>query len=278
MANLKKYKEIIQDFSNNNIDTTQVGFYDTPEFISIENNNPSYLQNYAKFVQLQRYDETYLNMVREKVPFIAEILYKELEKDGRLGACIDVSMTLSRILEKEGIWNHMVCGSLNIDYPKKSKLPRGHFWSCDISYTNQPIMAAHAWLFVPPFYVVDLTVKMQQYTLEQVKYLPNFVVSEKTKQYVPKAEDLINTIVVRDYKQRGFNDILSKLIPNFKSFNSIFPAVSTKYSETTLHYIPTSISAPDAPFEQAINLKLNGKYGNEIYKEIIQPALKENGF
>ncbi|MFF2339975.1 hypothetical protein [Bacillus mycoides] len=276
MVNLKKFKEIEKDFLNKKINVSQVAFYDSQEFMNVERNNPSYLNNYAKFVQLKKYDSSYLNMVREKLPVIAELLYKELEKDGRLGACVDISSVLSRILEKEGIWNYMVFGSLNIDYPQKSNLPRGHFWAVDIDIMKRT--AAHAWVVVPPFHVVDLTIKMQNYSLGQSKYLPDMVLSEEVKSYIPKAEDLISDQIIYTYRCKGIRDVLAVAMPQFKQFNTIFPAVSTKYNGTLLRYIPTAISAPDGPFEKAINLELNGRYGYKIYQDIIQPALKEKGF
>ncbi|WP_458411477.1 hypothetical protein ACNQFZ_11440 [Schinkia sp. CFF1] len=275
MANLRKLKDIEKSFEENNITTSKVGFYDSLEFIQVERKDSTYLEYYAKFVQLKKYDSTYLDMVREKVSIISKLLYKELERDGRLGACIDMSGTLSRILEKEGIWNHMVFGSLSIDYPKESQISRGHFWCVD--YT-QGASAAHSWLVVPPFHIVDLTIKLQPYSQGQDKYLPEIVLSEKVKPYTPKAEDLINTRIIRELQLRGVKNVLTYTLPNFKAFNSNFPAVMTEANKCVLHYIPTAISAPDSPFEEAVNLKLNGRYGYEIYKEVISPALKEQGF
>ncbi len=47
---------------------------------------------------------------------------------------------------------------------------------------------------------------------------------------------------------------------------------------SVMSLFPTAISAPDGPFKEAINLKLNGKYGHEIYRDIIQPAIEREGF
>ena len=270
-----KLKDIEKSFENNNIMMSKVGFYDSHEFIQVERKNPSYLEQYAKYVQLKKYDSTYLDTVREKVSIISTLLYKELERDGRLGACIDMSATLSRILEKEGIWNHIVFGSLSTDYPKESQLDRGYFWSVDY---NQGPSAAHAWLVVPPFHIVDLTIKLQPYTNGQQKYLPNIVLSEKIKPYKPKIEDLINPRIIRELKLSGVKNVLTHLLPNFKDFNDKFPAVLTEENNCVLNYIPMSISAPDTTFENAVNLKLNGRYGYEIYQEVVSPALKEQGF
>ncbi|SEP61494.1 hypothetical protein SAMN05216232_0356 [Virgibacillus subterraneus] len=275
MASLRKLKEIERDFSKKHIDISKVGFYDSVAFMREEHSNPSYLNNYAKYIHLKKYDSTYLSMVREKVPFIANLLFKELKKDGRLGACVDMSAILSRILEEEGIWNHMVFGSLSIDYPPESQLKGGHFWCVD--YTKGAT-AAHAWLVVPPYQIVDLTIKLQPYSEGQNQYLPDILLSEDVKPYTPVAKDLINPKIIYDLQREGIKDVINHTLPQFKAFNSIFPAVSTVYSYSSLHYIPTSVSAPDAPFEQAVNLKLNGRYGYNIYVDIIKPALKEQGF
>ncbi|QLC90708.1 hypothetical protein [Priestia megaterium] len=275
MIDLGNLKEIERDFSKKQIDASKVGFYDSKEFIKVESNNPSYLSYYAKYVQLKKFDSTYRDMVKEKVPFIANLLFKELKKDGRLGACIDMSSVLSRILEKEGIWNHMVFGSLSTDYPQESRLERGHFWSVD--YTKGT-SAAHAWIVVPPYHIVDLTIKMQPYSQGQDKYLPDIVLSESVKSYTPVAEDLINPQIINALKRKGIKDAISYTIPQFRAFNKIFPAVSTVYNNSLLHYIPTAISAPDTSFEQSINLELNGRYGYQIYEDVIKPALKQQGY
>ncbi|MGG1637605.1 hypothetical protein [Paenibacillus sp. NRS-1760] len=52
----------------------------------------------------------------------------------------------------------MVLGSLSIEFPEESKIQRKHFWSVDV---HDNMRAGHGWLFVPPYYVVDLTIKQQ---------------------------------------------------------------------------------------------------------------------
>lgn len=276
MVNLRNFNEIKRDFTKRNIDITQVGFYDSPAFMRVEQNNPSYLNNYAKYVQLNKYNSAYLAKVREKVPFIANLLYKELQKEGRLGACVDMSATLSRILEREGIWNHVVFGSVSTEYPKESRLENGRFWCVDVSVGGVRPTAPHAWVVVPPYHIVDLTIKMQPYSQGQDKYLPEIIISENIRPYTPVAEDLINTAYVHQLRRIGINDVINYVIPQFKEFNAIFPAVSVEENDCTFHYVPTSVSAPDTSFEEAVNLKLNGRYGYKLYQDIIKPALKEH--
>lgn len=222
------------------------------------------------------YDVEYLQNVRVKLPIIAELLNKELIRNSRLGACIDISSTLSRILEEEGIWNHMVFGSLSIEFPEESKIPRKHFWSVDVKDNAR---AGHAWIFVPPYHVVDLTIKQQVYKQGEEQYLPSMVLSESDKEYTPTYKDLISPEVMRILTCQGIKPVnaINSTIPQFKMFNIDFKSISTAFNETKLHYIPTSVSAPDLKFIEARNLKLSGKYGYEIYRDIIKPALDLKG-
>jgi hypothetical protein len=49
-------------------------------------------------------------------------VWEELVKDGRLGACIDIGMILSRILEEEGFWELAVSAPDN-PFPKMDGWP-----------------------------------------------------------------------------------------------------------------------------------------------------------
>ena len=51
--------------------------------------------------------------------------------EGRLGACIDLSMVLSRILDAEGIWNYVVKGSLTLTFPRSVQPGPIYFWPID---------------------------------------------------------------------------------------------------------------------------------------------------
>ncbi len=110
------FQSVLNDFINHNIPIDSPGFYDNPNFINIENKNPTYLSNYAQFVQLRPYSQAYLIQAESTIIQIANLLRHELVSDGRLGACLDVCMVLSRILEREGIWNYLVQGALTLDF------------------------------------------------------------------------------------------------------------------------------------------------------------------
>src|SRR6266511_5404545 len=116
---MSEYEKLSQEFARHGIDVTKPGFYDDPQFLEQEKSNPDFLDNYASFVRNRPYDGAYLVKARAEIPVIAEAVHAELVTDGRLGACVDVGMMLSRILEQEGYWNYQVKGSLTIEFPPK---------------------------------------------------------------------------------------------------------------------------------------------------------------
>src|SRR5438445_688062 len=78
------------------------GFYDDERFVEVEAAGYDLLPAYGRFVESQSYDDAYLARCREEVPVIAKLVWEELVRDGRLGACIDIGMILLRCLEQEG--------------------------------------------------------------------------------------------------------------------------------------------------------------------------------
>jgi hypothetical protein len=128
MADFTDSFEIVNtDLINKGVDCNNPGFYDHPNFLKVEAQFPEFLNNYARFVQQRHYDDDYLERARREIPVIARVLYEELLRDGRQGACVDMSGVLSRILEREGLWNFAVKGSLTVSFPRGSGMGDRYF-------------------------------------------------------------------------------------------------------------------------------------------------------
>ncbi len=93
-----------------------------PNFTEVENRNPAFLNNYARFIQCRNYSLEYLAETRRKIKVIVEILNKEIQEDGTIGSCVNTSAVLALILERENIWSCQVKGSLTINFPLLSHL------------------------------------------------------------------------------------------------------------------------------------------------------------
>lgn len=264
-------QQIISDFKNNNIDISTPGFYDEPNFLKVEQNNPEYLNNYARYVQEKEYSQEYLNKARHVIPIIAEKLQKELLRDGRQGACVDLSMLLSRILEKEGIWNYIVKGSLTVSFPKTSGIEKQFFWAID----QGEFSAGHAWIVAPPFKVIDLAIKQQDSNFNQSEYIPKLIISESLKTERAEVEDIVSPVVRRYFQSQGVNskDILPMVNPALKKVLSTFKPVNIEFEKTIFKYITVAIAAPDCPLEEMVGISSEGMDAIEIYKDLVKPYL-----
>lgn len=265
--------EIEQIYNDLNIDYSKIGFYDSPEFMAIEKSIPSFLESYAKFVLERNYSKEYIAKAQSEIPFITRILNEELKKDGRLGACIDMSIALSRILEKEGYWNYITKGSLTINFAKKLGINPKYFWSIDFG----DFQAGHSWIVAPPFSVVDSSLGQQPFKEGENKYLADFICSQSDRTESIKEIDVMSPDASRFLDINGIKENrLEACKPNMNSFLKIFkPIVHKENEDFSLKYVTTAISAPDQPLEKVGTLKLSGKLAVEIYNELIIPKLKE---
>lgn len=264
--------ELEQLFSRFKIKTDEVGFYDDDAFLDAERLSPTFLENYSAYVQLKKYPEAYIKKAATEIPFIAKILHNELVKDGRLGACVDASIVLSRILEREGFWNHIVKGSLTMKFPPEAKLEDRYFWSVDFGEFS----AAHAWVVAPPFNVVDVTIQQQPFFKDEGKWLPPYIFQSDYKVCQINEWDIISPDARRMMKMQGIRgNLLQNTKENWKEFVSVFKPNMVTVGELSLKYIPAGIAAPDEPLERVGTLNLSGRKGLEIYNDLIVPRLKE---
>ena len=155
MEQSETHDQLRREFAGLGIPMDAPGFYDHPAFVAIEKKNPKFLEAYAKFVQSRPIDRTYIAQVRQVVGIVGPMWNEELVLDGRLGACIDLSMVLSRTLESGGVWNYVVKGALTIEFPKNSGYGKTYFWPIDIA----KVAAGHVWVCAPPYSIIDLTIQ-----------------------------------------------------------------------------------------------------------------------
>ncbi|MEA5405983.1 hypothetical protein VB776_23795 [Arcicella sp. DC2W] len=270
----ENYQSHLDYFSSKKIDVTHPGFYDDEKFIKLEQTNPNLLDNYASFVSQKVFNKDYLSNAERVIKKTAELLFEQLHKDGRQGACTDASMAMSRILEKEGIWNYQVKGSLTITFPNQTNIKRKYFWSVD----QGNYVAAHSWLIAPPYKIIDITVRQQAYKQGETQFLPNLILKKETKFSTLELEDIVEpNLLSLFYNQYGKNKtkIINAISPNLQSFSNLFKPEVVEENGVIFKYSSTGIVAPDLPFEQATSLKLNGLYGIDIYNKIIKPQLQD---
>lgn len=272
---MTKYTEpllaVEQDFIARSIPTDRPGFYDAPAFIAVERSDPSYLNNYARFVHERARSTEYDAHVRKVVPLVTAVYYEQLKKNGRLGACIDISALISRALEQEGIWNFMVKGSLTLTFPAASRIRPQYFWSVD---TNE-FTAAHAWVAAPPLFVVDVAIQLQPYAGKEAKYLPRIVCEDADTLSSATLIDIVSPEVRAHFSACGIpaSKQMHAANPQTPAFVATFPAREVVFEETKLKYIPVATTAPDAPFERISSMSFEGRSGYDVYMNEVRKSI-----
>jgi hypothetical protein len=264
-------EELEQEFGRSGIDFANPGFYDTPNFQVAERQNPRLLIKYAQYINTLTFAPEYRDRARVLVRESAEFLYRELVADGRRGACIDISGTMLRFLERQGIWAYFVGGGLRVQFPARSHVQTKWFWP--LMHGDNPALMGHAWVCAPPFRVIDLSFSIQPYTAREQRYLNGYVLIEECDR--PPEDTTLTDLMepeVRAELRQHFGrapriDDLHQVAPSLLEFMADFPSCKTTKDGVRLKYIPVSVSAPDLPLEEMTNLQLRGRFPMQLFEE-----------
>lgn len=242
-------------------DKSRPGFYDDPVFVKAEESDRQLLDAYAKHVLGLKHSTEYLTKARNAVKSVSEFLMVELRKDGRLGACRDLSGVVSRFLEREGVWNFLVKGNVFITFDNQTKLK---------PYRMETVGAdpGHSWLIAPPFKVVDLTIEHQKYRHGEAKYLPAPILSEDASSAVPTAAEVEPEFAehfAANYRRAPSLEDLREIAPVMVDRVGWLGAQIVRLPKATLKYVAHSVTAPDAPLEEVTNLVLSKRYPKELW-------------
>ena len=105
-------QQLQAEFSEAGIVTDSPGFYEDFPFIRCERKDPTYFDNYARFVQWQDYHAAYLDKAERVIHVVVAEMQLALQLDGTSDGYAETPLVMSRILEREGIWNYVVRGAL----------------------------------------------------------------------------------------------------------------------------------------------------------------------
>jgi hypothetical protein len=152
-----------------------------------------------------------------------------------------MSFLLSRFLEQYGVWNYVVVGGLivsaagratkKIFYPEES---------------DSKSLYGHAWVRVPPFRFVDLTLPLQEYSSDL-----NGVVTE------PVLSELV--------RDEGFPaDFAEYGHPNVDRF---CPSFVVTHGNATLLYVPYGVKLPSENLESMAQPVLHGLNSYQLFSE-----------
>lgn len=280
-SNAVRFEDLQKRLNGMGIPTDKAGFFDHPAFVAMEREDPSFLDEYARLVHWRTLDPAYLERAERIINVVADKLHRGLMTEGRLGACIDTSMTMGRILDLFGVWNYVVRGSLRITFPADSGHEPFFFWPVDED-DGSGREFGHKWLVAPPFSVIDVTVKLQEYPRPFRDLLPETVLAKNPPTTTVEPEDILCPKAILLARQQGASpaQALALFVPKFvRFFAADFPAYMVHCENgVRLKYVPIGIGGSDAPLSHIRSFVVQGRTAFEYYEQEIKPALAGAGF
>lgn len=259
-------------FDTLKIDYSQPGFYNDHNFQMAERTDNNFLRNYGAFINKETFTTEYIKKANYFIPKIVKAFSVEVIKDGGLGRCVNTSIVLSQILQKNGFWNYLVKGSVTITFPPAKGIPEVRFFTIDIRNDGPP----HVWLVAPPLTIIDTAIKLQPYNGFDPEILPEFICTTKHTKAVAKHNDLINEVLTDPLIRSGRkSNLIKRFMPYYPDFAIHFPAKSVSSNNIKLKYIPTAITAPIEDIDNnpylinglsamELNVKIQESISNEI--------------
>ncbi|MGD9815184.1 MAG: hypothetical protein AB7Q23_08250 [Hyphomonadaceae bacterium] len=253
-------KTLERFFTNRGIDQSKLEFYNDPAFMKAGRGEIGFLEYYGAWVRMRPRTAEYDVRVRKLVPRIATLLAAEIEKDGQLGACIDGSMILMKILEEEGIWCYGVKGALSIVAPR---LPDPtYFWLYDLESA-----AGHVWIAAPPLEIT--TLKLQPYSRGEKDLVPLTIVAETARPFTPEPHDYCSSdVLMAAHQQNGLLplDMHFRLYPGLRRPAEYLPSLEVDVRTAKIRYARGGITVSDGPsLASIVSRKWNGRLAVEVY-------------
>ena len=270
-------QQLQEDFAEAGISTDAPGFYEDFQFIRREHKDPTYLDNYARFVQWRPYDETYLDRADRIVHIVAAELQLAMQLDANQPSYDESPLVISRILEREGIWNYVVHGALSIAFPSGSGFEPHWFPSVDAERATRKV-SGYTWVVAPPFQVIDLTIQTQDFPHPVGHLLPKIILEQK-KDTAPAVDDpteILSAAAIDETRQAGLSleEGLDRLAPGYNCrFAPDFPACTFLRDETRFKFVPMKIVTTEDAIEQFKGFVSKGRPAIEIYEQEIKPRL-----
>jgi hypothetical protein len=268
-------QQLQAEFAAAGINTDKPGFYEDFQFIRQERKDPTYLDHYARFVNLREYRRGYLEHVDQVVHIVAAELQLALQEDANADSYAEVPRVLSRILEREGIWNYIVRGALNVAFPTEAGFEPSAFWAVDRPSPTAPD-GGYFWVCSPPFHVIDLSVGVLQYPRPVVHLVPRLILGDAAEECEALAGEILSPAAIADIREEGLSleEGLDRLAPEYRSrFAPDFPAHVVRREGTQFKYIPTGVLVAEEPLEQLHHFTSKGRSASQLYDQQIRPRL-----
>jgi len=262
------------DFVASGIDPGLFGFYNQLGFLARENQNPAYLDRYAEWVLTRPMSAEYEAHVRATVPKLAYLLSDAFAAHDAHGRCIAASSMMIRMLDLLHVWSFGLFGSVIIEAADRGLRRTIQTIACKRG-PDPDAAAGHAWLCVPPFLVVDVTLALQRWDAATAPLVPNVILAgSEASKVEARADDIVDDRV-RDLfaDVEGWHDpwLHHRIDPSLRGFHQTFPARDVIAPGLNLRFVPALILLPGERLAE-IEVKRGGASGRSLWNSIVASA------
>jgi hypothetical protein len=198
-----------------------------------------------------------------------------LKEDGSQEAHAEAPLVMSRILEREGIWNYVVSGALTMTFPHDSGFEPFSFWSLEVRQ-ERAVDCSYHWVVAPPFQVIDIAIQACKYPNPFMHLLPKIVWEENAEPTTAEMSDIFSPKGVKQIADAGMtmDQALDRYLPHYRGrFAADFPPRVVNRMGTQLKYVPTGVLVAEQSLEQFKGFQSRGRTAAQIYAEKVRPRL-----
>ena len=251
---------------------SNVKFCDDPLFVELCEKRPAYNEEFAVYVNEQDYPKEYLNRARRLIPIIVDTLWEELNADGELGTCARISLQLYRMLQEAGFWCYMIKGALKVEIDSNEKYG---FYGLQSTTGSENKEVGHIWVVAPPFKLIDISVKRQEYLSSNTNVVNNLLQEQLTYGgYI--LEDIISPSLLKEWKSAGYEVNMNNIYCNREGWNFFsdkFRPFKVFEKNIEYRYTPLNIYMVSDELDD-IYWHCNGKSARYIYDNLILPKIQ----
>lgn len=263
-------EELKRKFELLSIDYSKPGFYDEPNFVREERRDPRMLEAYAQWVLVRERTAEYDAHVRDVMPRLANIISARLDRHQWFGGCVAVTGMATRFLDRMGIWNAVMKGSVAVHLGDRSR----HFAIVD-QIEGPNTETGHYWLVVPPYDIVDMTLYHQRWLSGDSGFqevAPKIVLADSTEVIRTTPADVIAPAMLDGDPNQHHNRLRDQ-----RRFGAIFPGRKVQLENVVLRYVSSGATAPDCALEDVNIDARQGVAAMTIWRDDVVPAFGISG-
>ncbi len=124
---------------------------------------------------------------------------------------------MSRILEREGVWNYVASGALSITFPPGSGFEPFSFPAFNVQ-CGKAIDCSYHWVVAPPFQIIDIAIQACRYPYPFNHLLPKIVWEPGGDPATGELSDFFGGNALKEIARTGMtlDEALDHYLPNYR--------------------------------------------------------------